>query len=177
MAPWLQEGNTATARSGHTIASRPPSLHPKSVLKALLGYGEGDISHMASEMAVWVDSAAAEEGGTQAVLPARRSGAPVPLHARRARSSGRCSNCSAPNLSSISSVCARPGPTRTGRTLATRSKDSRRRSAPGAPPKQPAAPRRCPGVSLSAERDQRLCEIESSLREAENYIDGLLKDR
>jgi hypothetical protein len=30
---------------------------------------------------------------------------------------------------------------------------------------------------LSAERDQRLCEIESSLREAENYIDGLLKDR
>ena len=118
---------------------------------------------MASELAVWPESAPPEEGANRppglsisCTSPATRSAS--------ARSSGRCSNCSVSSRWSISSGCgkARSDPTRTGRTPPTHSQRIRhrhRRLAGGRrSPAGRSAIRRAPdrGSRLSPPRDRVL---------------------
>jgi len=97
---------------------------------------------MASEMAVWADTAPSGE-------ERKPSSRPVDLvHLSRYTLGERALEREVLELFCIQSLVylerlRAPSPTRTGRTPLTRSKAQPRRSAPGVPPKQPSAPKRC----------------------------------
>ena len=130
---------------------------------------------MASELAVWPEARRPRRAAN--ILSAGRSGASVPLHARRARARARGARTVLQPIGDLSRAAAPSPSDQDWKDAAHSLKGSA--TAIGAWRTADAAQRAeaLSGDTLIEARDFRLREIEISLREAETYIGALLKDR